>query len=159
METRTYLRYWKSVHILFWLWNLFISNFAFCLSRGTKRVCSGQNHWLLLVTLPDTAPIISTSILVWLLRAQWSLVNWQSHLQSLQERSMDSLGGPVNRPLSSQQTWRLPSLTEPQIARQLTSHRPFATFSAGCFFIKLWIIEQIVNSKDSWKQRKSVNKH
>lgn len=136
-----------------------ISNFTFWLREPNYRECFGQNNWLLLATLPDRVPIISYSILVWLPRAQWSLVNWQKPSSKAIAQRPGCTRRPSQQASPSSSTWRFPSLTEPQVPRQLTSHRPFATFTVGCFFIKFWVIEHIVYSKNSWKKKKSVNKH
>ena len=152
---KTSLETWNSVCILCELCNLSISNFIFWLKGPTKKVCFGQNNWLLLVTQPDKAPIINYSILVRLPRPQWSLVNWQKPPSKPARQKSGFTGrpslhaSPPSRPGGSQ-------VSEPQTARPLTPHRSFATFRVGCFFIKLWIVEQIVYSKNSWKQRKSV---
>lgn len=39
-----------------------------------------------------------------------------------------------------------------QTPHLLTPHWPLAALAIGCFFIKLRIVEQIVDSKDSWKK-------
>lgn len=136
-----------------------ISNCTFWLKGPNYRVCFGQNNWLLLATLPDRVPMISYSILIWLPRAQWSLVNRQKPPSKAAAQRPGCPRRPSRQASLPSNRWRLPSLTEPQIPCQLTSHRPFAIFSVGCFFIKLWVIEQIVYSKNSWKKKKSVNKH
>lgn len=161
IEKRTYLRYdsWlkqpceqETLHSMLTMQP--ISNFTFWWKGLNYRVCFGQNNWLLLVTLPDRVPMISYSILVWLPSAQWSLVDWQKPPSKAAAQRAGCTRRPIQQASPPSNTWRLPSLTELQIPRQLTSHRPFATFTVGCFFIKFWVIEQIVDSKNSWKKKK-----
>ena len=115
-------------------------------------VCSGQHT---LIGTSHTARQGSQCwplILIWLLTAQWSLVNWQNP-PSKPKRIPDSPGAQSTSLSPMSNTQRLPGFIKPQISHQLTSHRPFAAFRVGCFFIKLGIVEQIVYSKNSWKTK------